>query len=290
MTSRDDLASLLESGDNRPERLAKRLASAGLCSRRDAEKWIVAGRVKVDGEVIATPAINVTADNRVTVDGKALPPRGRPRLWRYYKPRGLVVSHRDEQERRTVFEEISKSHGRKMPRVISVGRLDLNSEGLLLLTDSGALARHFELPATGLRRQYRARVYGKVDTSALSALAEGITIDRIVYRPIKAQLDRTQGDNAWLTIELIEGKNREIRHVMEHLGYPVNRLIRISFGAFTLDDLKVGQIEEVRPEALLVSLGLKKLTEEKKGHAHHQRQKARGDNHRPKRRQNSSNK
>jgi 23S rRNA pseudouridine2605 synthase len=231
------------------ERIAKLLARAGLCSRRDAERWIAAGRVSIDGVVLASPAINVTAGMAVAVDGKAIPLRQPARLWRYYKPRGQVTTARDPQGRPTVFDALPKD----MPRVISVGRLDLNSEGLLLLTNDGELARKLELPSGGWVRKYRVRVRGAVDPQALRDLAKGITIDEMNYGPVQATLDRQQGSNAWLSFALTEGKNREIRRICEHLGWPVSRLIRVSFGPFELAGLEAGAVEEV-PARLIESL------------------------------------
>jgi 23S rRNA pseudouridine2605 synthase len=234
-----------------PERIAKAIARAGLCSRRDAERWIAERRVAVDGEVLTSPAVTVTADSDIRVDGKKLPEPERPRLWRYHKPVGLVTTHRDEKGRPTVFGALPAS----LPRLISVGRLDLNSEGLLLLTNDGALARRLELPATGWVRRYRVRVHGAVDPSRLAALASGITIDGIAYGPIRAALDRTQGSNAWLTLSLQEGKNREVRRVLEHLGHSVTRLIRVAYGPFQLGHLGRGEIEEVPAKVLREQLG-----------------------------------
>jgi 23S rRNA pseudouridine2605 synthase len=235
-----------------PERIAKVIARAGLCSRRDAERWIAEGRVAVDGAVLTSPAVTVTAANLVVVDGKPLPEPERPRLWRYHKPTGLVTTHRDEHERPTVFGALPAD----LPRLISIGRLDLNSEGLLLLTNDGALARRLELPATGWVRRYRVRVNGVVEPARLTALARGLTIDGVAYGPIKAQLDRQQGANAWLTMSLQEGKNREVRRVLEHLGHPVSRLIRIAYGPFQLGNLARGAIEEVQQKVLREQLGL----------------------------------
>jgi 23S rRNA pseudouridine2605 synthase len=223
------------------ERIAKLLARSGLCSRRDAERWIAAGRVSIDGVVPTSPAINVTPGTAVAVDGKPIPLKEPPRLWRYHKPRGLVTTARDPQGRPTVFDALPKD----MPRVISVGRLDLNSEGLLLLTNDGELARKLELPSGGWVRRYRARVRGAVDPQALRDLAKGITIDEMNYGPVQAALERQQGSNAWLSIALKEGKNREIRRICEHLGWPVSRLIRIAFGPFELGDLAAGAVAEV---------------------------------------------
>ena len=234
-----------------PERIAKLLARAGLCSRRDAERWIVAGRVSVDGHVLTTPAVTVTAANDVRVDGAPLPMPDRPRLWRYHKPTGLVTTHRDEKGRSTVFDALPK----ELPRVVSVGRLDLNSEGLLLLTNDGALARRLELPATGWLRRYKVRVHGEVDPDRLAALEKGITIAGTAYGPIRASLEREQGSNAWIALALREGKNREVRRVLEHLGLPVTRLIRLSFGPFQLGNLARGEIAEVPRKVLAEQLG-----------------------------------
>jgi 23S rRNA pseudouridine2605 synthase len=234
-----------------PERIAKLLARVGLCSRRDAERWIAAGRVSVDGRVLTTPALTVTAANEVRVDGAPLPTPERQRLWRYHKPAGLVTTHRDEKGRPTVFDALPK----ELPRVISVGRLDLNSEGLLLLTNDGALARRLELPATGWLRRYKVRVHGQVDPDRLAALANGITIEGVAYGPIRASLERPQGSNAWIALALREGKNREVRRVLEHLGLPVTRLIRLSFGPFQLGNLARGEVAEVPKKALAEQLG-----------------------------------
>ncbi|MCE2516824.1 MAG: rRNA pseudouridine synthase [Alphaproteobacteria bacterium] len=250
-TNSADLAKLFE-GDQGAERIAKRMARAGLCSRRDAERWIEDGRVSVNGKLLASPAHNVAPGDTIKVDGKTLAEQDAPRLWRYYKPRGLVVSHRDEKDRDTVFDALP-GH---LPRVVSVGRLDLDSEGLLLLTNSGDLARYLELPDTGWTRKYRVRVRGRVEAEKLAALADGITVDGVHYRGIMAQLDRQVASNAWLTIALKEGKNREIRKVMEHLGYAVSRLIRVSYGPFSLTSLDEGGVEEVKTAVLRDQLGL----------------------------------
>jgi len=234
-----------------PERIAKLLARAGLCSRRDAERWIAAGRISVDGQVLTTPAVTVTAANDVRVDGAPLPEAERPRLWRYHKPAGLVTTHRDEKGRPTVFAALPK----ELPRVISVGRLDLNSEGLLLLSNDGALARRLELPATGWLRRYKVRVHGEVDPERLAALEKGITIDGVTYGPIRASLERRQGSNAWIALALREGKNREVRRVLEHLEHPVTRLIRLSFGPFQLGNLARGEVSEVPRKVLTEQLG-----------------------------------
>ena len=241
----------VSAANGQPERIAKVIARAGLCSRRDAERWIAEGRVAVNGEILTSPAVTVTAGSDIRVDGKKLPEPERPRLWRYHKPVGLVTTHRDEKGRPTVFGALPAS----LPRLISVGRLDLNSEGLLLLTNDGALARRLELPATGWIRRYRVRVHGAVDAARLASLASGSTIDGVVYGPIRAALDRTQGSNAWLTLSLQEGKNREVRRVLEHLGLPVTRLIRVAYGPFQLGNLERGAIEEVPAKVLREQLG-----------------------------------
>ena len=235
----------------RPERIAKLLARAGLCSRRDAERWIAAGRVMVDGRVLTTPAVTVTAANDVRVDGRPLPARERPRLWRYHKPAGLITTHRDEKGRPTVFAALPED----LPRVISVGRLDFNAEGLLLLTNDGALARRLELPATGWIRRYKVRVHGEGDPDRLAALEQGVTIDGISYGPIRASLERRQGSNAWLALALREGKNREVRRVLDHLGLTVTRLIRLSYGPFQLGSLARGAVAEVQRKVLAEQLG-----------------------------------
>ena len=237
---------------NAPQRIAKVLARAGLCSRRDAERWIAEGRVAVDGTVLTSPAVTVTDDNDIRVDGKPLPMPERVRLWRYHKPAGLVTTHRDEKGRATVFGALPAG----LPRLISIGRLDLNSEGLLLLTNDGALARRLELPSTGWVRRYKVRVHGIVDSARLATLVRGITIDRVAYGPIRARLERQQGSNAWITLSLQEGKNREVRRVLEHLGYPVTRLIRLAYGPFQLGHLARGMIEEVPGKVLREQLGV----------------------------------
>jgi 23S rRNA pseudouridine2605 synthase len=232
------------------ERIAKFLSRAGIASRRDAERMIEAGRVAVNGVVLTTPATLVVADDRITVDGKPVAAPQRTRLFRYHKPADLVVTHRDPQGRRTVFETLPPG----LPRVVSVGRLDLNSEGLLLLTNDGGLARTLELPATGWLRRYRVRVYGMVDDARLARLADGVTVDGVRYGPIEAGLDSRRGDNAWLTVSLREGKNREVRRVMEHLGLRVSRLIRVAYGPFQLGQLTAGSIEEVKATQLRAAL------------------------------------
>jgi 23S rRNA pseudouridine2605 synthase len=234
-----------------PMRIAKAMARAGLCSRREAERWIEAGRVAVNGEVLRSPARDVKQDDRITVDGAPLPGAEPPRMWRYYKPKGLVTTHRDPQGRPTVFESLPAG----MPRVVSIGRLDFNSEGLLLLTNDGALARHLELPATGWLRRYRARAHGRIDQTRLDALKEGVEIEGVRYGPIEATLDREQGANVWLTIGLREGRNREVRKILAALGLEVNRLIRVSFGPFQLQELEPGAVEPVKRRVLMEQLG-----------------------------------
>jgi len=233
------------------ERIAKRLARAGLCSRREAEAWIRAGRVAVDGKVLDSPAVTVTDASAIAVDGKPIPEAEPTRLWRYHKPPGLVTTTRDPQGRPTVFDRLPAD----MPRVMTVGRLDLSSEGLLLLTNDGELARRLELPATGWLRRYRVRVRGQVDPKRLEALEAGITVDGVRYGPIRATLDRQMPNNAWLTVSLAEGRNREVRRVCEHLGWPVLRLIRIAYGPFQLGQLAPGAVAEVPRKILREQTG-----------------------------------
>jgi 23S rRNA pseudouridine2605 synthase len=235
------------------ERIAKAIARAGLCSRRDAEQLIAEGRVRLNGKVLASPAINVMPSDNIQIDGKPLPQKEESRLWRYHKPVGLVTSHKDPEGRRTVFEALRE----RLPRVISIGRLDINTEGLLLLTNDGELARLLELPATGWVRRYRVRAYGRLDPQALEKLRGGITLEGVHYGPIEARIDKVQGDNAWLTIAIREGKNREVKKICEHLGLQVNRLIRISFGPFQLGDLERGEVAEVPARVLAEQLGRK---------------------------------
>ncbi|KAA0583479.1 pseudouridine synthase [Azospirillum sp. B21] len=238
---RSDKAKKSDSATNGGERIAKRLARAGLCSRRDAERWIAEGRVAVNSRVLDSPACVVHPGDVVQVDGKVIPEPEPARLWRYHKPSGLVTTARDEKGRETVFDRLPAD----LPRVVSIGRLDLTTEGLLLLTNDGELARFLELPATGWTRRYRVRVFGEVDERQLAALEKGPTIEGVKYGPIEAVLDRVQGRNAWLTVSLKEGKNREIRKVMESLGLQVNRLIRVAYGPFQLGKLEEGAVEEV---------------------------------------------
>lgn len=233
------------------ERIAKVLARAGVCSRRDAERMILEGRVSVDGKRLDSPAVNVVPAQRVLVDGKPLPAAEPPRLWCYHKKKGLMTSHKDPEGRPTVFEKLPA----ELPRVISIGRLDFNSEGLLLLTNDGELARRLELPETGWMRRYRVRVYGTAEPAKLGVLAKGVTIEGVHYGPITAVVDNQERSNAWLTVGLREGKNREVRRVLEHVGLPVNRLIRIAYGPFQLGNLEPGQVREVPGKVLTDQLG-----------------------------------
>ena len=233
------------------DRIAKRLSMAGVCSRREAERWITDGRVAVDGVVLSSPAFTVSRENEITVDGYPLPNDSTLRMWRFHKRRGLITTHSDPQGRPTVFQSLPKD----LPRVVSVGRLDMNSEGLLLLTTQGQLARQLELPSTGWVRRYRVRVFGHPEPSQLSTLAKGVTIDGIRYGPVTAKLDSTQGDNSWLTVALTGGKNREVRRLMEHLNLSVSRLIRTAFGPFQLGHLKPGEVREVSGKVIREQLG-----------------------------------
>jgi 23S rRNA pseudouridine2605 synthase len=232
-------------------RIAKVMARAGLCSRRDAEGWIAAGRVAVNGAVIRSPALNIGENDRITVDGKPLPRRERTRLFLYHKPRGLVTTHADPEGRPTIFEALPAD----LPRLISVGRLDLNSEGLLLLTNDGELARALELPETGWLRRYRVRALGRVSQARLDTLRSGISIDGVNYGSVEATIDREQGANSWLTVGIREGKNREVRNVLGALGLTVNRLIRVGFGPFELADLPEGAVTEIPTRELRRLLG-----------------------------------
>lgn len=234
------------------DRIAKVLSRAGIASRREAERLIEAGEVAVNGKVIDSPALNVGPADRITVRGE---PVGQPepaRLWLYYKPEGLVTSASDEKGRETVFDHLPED----MPRVMSIGRLDLNSEGLLLLTNDGELKRRLELPSTGWLRKYRVRVKGNPTDPELEPLRRGITVDGEKFQPMSVVLDRHQGANAWLTIGLREGRNREIRRAINEIGLIVNRLIRISYGPFRLNELEPGAVEEIRPRVLRDQLGL----------------------------------
>lgn len=243
------------------ERIAKVMARAGLCSRREAERWIAEGRVTVDGKVIDSPALNVGPDAAITVDGEKLPGRERTRLFRFHKPTGVLVTRNDPQGRPTLFDGLPP----ELPRVIAVGRLDFNSEGLILLTNDGGLARRLELPATGWTRRYRVRAYGAVEPAALADLAKGVRIDGIDYGPIEARLERQTGRNAWIAMALKEGKNREVRRVLEHLGLTVNRLIRVAFGPFQLGALPVGAIVEVPGKIVREQMGREQMGGEPQG-------------------------
>ncbi len=235
----------------RGERIAKVIARSGLCSRREAEKWIEAGRVSVDGQKLSTPAFVVTPSQDIKVDGKPLVPPDPPRLWRFHKPIGCVTTSRDPQGRPTIFDRLPAS----LPRVLTIGRLDINTEGLLLLTNDGGLKRYLELPETGWMRRYRARAFGQPDQQKLADLKRGVEIDGIRYRGIDAQFERQQGGNAWLNVSLREGKNREVKKALEYTGLQVNRLIRVSFGPFQLGNLESGGVEEVPRRILRQQLG-----------------------------------
>ena len=239
------------SGPSEQMRIAKAMARAGLCSRREAERWIAEGRVNVNGSVLATPAFEVKPGDRILVDGEPLPVAAPAQLWRYHKPRGLVTTHADPQGRPTVFERLPP----ELPRVVSIGRLDFNTEGLLLLTNDGELARHLELPATGWLRRYKVRAHGRVSQADLDTLKEGVTLDGLRYGPIEASIDSVQSGNMWLTVSIREGKNREVRKILESLALNVNRLIRISYGPFQLKDLAPGQTEVVKRRVLADQLG-----------------------------------
>ncbi len=233
------------------ERIAKRIARAGICSRRDAEKLIEAGRVSVNGATIRSPALNVSAKDTITVDGVALAAPERARLFRLHKVKGRITTARDPEGRPTIFDDLP----RELPRLITVGRLDFNTEGLLLLTNDGALAHALEMPATGWLRRYRVRAYGPVDDAALARLAGGITLEGVNYGPVEAKMESRTGANAWLEIAIREGKNREVRKILAHLGLTVNRLIRVAFGPFQLGHLAPGAIEEVPRKILLDQCG-----------------------------------
>lgn len=248
--------------EEKGDRIAKVMARAGLCSRRDAEKWIALGRVSVNGEILKTPAVVVRPGDDVRVDGSQLPTADRARVWRFHKPKGLITTHKDEKGRTTVFEVLPDT----MPRVVSVGRLDLTSEGLLLLTNDGALARELEHPSRGWVRRYRVRVHGRVDDKGLARLKNGVTVDGVRYGPIDAHVDKApEGEkstsksasksNTWVTVALTEGKNREVRKVMEFIGLTVNRLIRVSYGPFQLGKLDTGGLEEVPAQVVRQQLG-----------------------------------
>ncbi len=245
------------------QRLAKAIARAGLCSRREAEAWIAEGRVTVNGETVLSPALDVTADHRITVDGRPLPAPERPRVFRFHKPAGVVVTARDELGRRTIYDLLHAG----LPRLQPIGRLDLNTEGLLLLTNDGEVKRSLELPSRGWLRCYRVRVFGTVDEARLAALKDGLTIDGFSYGPIDAKLERKTESNAWLTMALREGKNREIRKVLEHLGLMVNRLIRTSYGPLQLGNLTRGTVSEVPRGVLRDQMGIGEPIKDRTGFA-----------------------
>ena len=234
------------------DRIAKVLARAGVASRREAERMIEAGRITVNGKTIASPALNVTGSDRITVDGKPLAEPDPERIWLYHKPTGLVKTNKDEKGRETIFDHLPE----EMPRVMTVGRLDLNSEGLLLLTNDGGVKRKLELPSTGWLRKYRVRVNGRPTEETFAPLRKGITIEGERFQPMDVSLDRQQGANAWVTVGIREGRNREIRRAMESVGLTVNRLIRVSYGPFQLGQLKQGEVEEVRRRVVRDQLGL----------------------------------
>ena len=241
--------------DTGPERIAKTIARSGLCSRREAERWIINGQVKLNNKILTECGVNVTSRDLIEVNGKPLPNKVITKLWMYHKQRGYLVTNYDPEGRSTIFDQLKN---KAETRFISVGRLDMDSEGLILLTNDGDLARKLELPATGWLRKYRVRVHGYVIPKDLEPLKNGIIIDGIKYGRIDAALDRQQGSNAWLTLSFREGKNREVRKVMNHLGYNVNRLIRVSFGPFNLKDLPSGELQEVKNRVLNDQLGLSK--------------------------------
>ncbi len=246
------------------DRIAKVLSRAGIASRREAERMIEEGRVSVNGKTITSPALNVTPEAKIVVDGKRVGTPDAPRIWLYHKPAGLVTSERDEKDRATVFGALPDH----MPRVMSVGRLDINSEGLLILTNDGDIKRKLELPATGWLRRYRVRINGSVSEARLDELRKGITVDGVNYQPMIVTFDRQQGANAWLTVSIREGKNREIRRTMEAIGVVVNRLIRISYGPFQLGDLAQGSVEEVKSRVVRdrLAAGRKNHLRGKTGH------------------------
>ena len=237
------------------ERIAKYLSRAGVCSRRDAEKLILAGRVSLNGKVLKSPAQNVVEGDKIYVDNQRVGGKEPTRLWRYHKPKGLVTTHHDEKGRPTIFENLPDD----LPRVMSVGRLDMTTEGLILLTNNGELARHLELPATGWTRKYRVRAFGEITQARLDKLQDGVKVDGILYNSIKAKLEKEQGDNVWIEMVLTEGKNREIRKVLEYLGLKVNRLIRVSYGPFILGKMAENEVQEIGYKAIKEALGGKFL-------------------------------
>ena len=243
--------------DEKPERIAKRIARAGLCSRREAETWIGAGRVILNGKILDSPAVTVTQNDKIEVDGNPLPGRERTRLWLFNKPTGVLSTSNDPEGRPTIYQKLP-AH---LPRMISVGRLDMNTEGLILMTNDGGLARILELPSTGWLRRYRVRAHGKVDLSKLEGLKDGIAVDGVLYGSIEAVVDREQGSNTWLTVAIREGKNREVKNVLGAIGLEVNRLIRVSYGPFQLGELGTGEIQEIRGRILRDQLGERLVSE-----------------------------
>lgn len=247
--------------DETAERIAKRLSRAGVCSRREAERWIADGRISVDGEKISEPGTLVTAASDIRVDGKPVAAPQATRLWRYHKPAGLLCTNSDPEGRDTVFDRLPKH----LPRVMTVGRLDFDSEGLLLLTNDGGLARQLELPETGWLRRYRVRMFGTPGDKDIAALQRGLVVEGTKYGAIEAVVDSVKGSNAWLTVSLREGKNREIRRAFEHLGYPVSRLIRTAYGPFQLGKLDRGGVEEVPRRVLKDQIGGMSTNENRRG-------------------------
>ena len=256
------------------DRIAKVLARAGVASRRDAERLIQAGLVTVNGKTITSPALNVTDKDKITVEGKPIKEPEPARLWLYHKPTGLVTTDRDEKGRATIYDDLPED----MPRVMSVGRLDINSEGLLLLTNDGGVKRKLELPSTGWVRKYRVRVNGRPTEDQFAPLRKGLVIDGERFQPMTVSLDRQQGANAWLTVAIREGKNREIRRAMEEIGLSVNRLLRVSYGPFQLGQLKAGEVEEIRRRVLRDQLGLdaEAKPQDEQGNSHARPQRRRG--------------
>lgn len=236
----------IDTNDTKGERIAKRMARAGLCSRREAERWIEQGRVQVNGKTLSSAACIVTESDEIIVDKKPLPSEQKTRLFLFHKTTGVITTSKDEQGRATVFDRLPSN----LPRLMTVGRLDMNTEGLLLLTNDGGLSRYLELPSTGWKRKYRARVHGKTTQDRLDGLKKGVTIDGIKYRPIIAELESQNGANTWINITITEGKNREVRRVMEHLKLTVNRLIRVSYGPFNLGNMEKNAITEVKASVL----------------------------------------